>query len=139
MRILVITWLLLVNNGCSDALINSCDEASISTMINRYDLQVYMASCNDCAPIRNIGYRVGIHPARANNYYEEIDSLRHNLSNECWMRLLNNKSSSWKANLILYCIYELDAEQLEGLTEEQWTSTELKSKDLIYWQETLSQ
>lgn len=129
---------LLFHFACSSSYINNgCDEVAIKELINNLDLQVYMASCSDCAPIRNKGYRVGIHPARSNNDYEVIDSLGNKLSADCWMRLLKNNSSSWKTNLLLYNLHDRDAVHLNGMTEEEWHSSELKSTDLNFWQNIL--
>lgn len=55
-----------------------------------------------------------------------------------WMPYLTDDRSDWAANLILYCIYKKDAEQLEYLYTDRRKWLRVKPSDINYWREYLS-
>jgi len=105
------------------------DVGFINNSTIKYD--IVLAACDTCAPIRNIGFRVILQLHK--NQYKAIQ----NINAKEWLRLLNQKSTDFAANIILYSIYDKDATVITAFaTPEKWRRA-LKDDDLKYWQSVL--
>ena len=86
----------------------NCRAQSKWTFISNETLKhsIGLVACDSCVPIRNKGYRVIVHLTAEER--QEIKSI------DCreWMSLLNDTTSDYAANLILYSIYDKDAHLL---------------------------
>lgn len=92
---------------------------------------IVLMSCDTCAPIRNIGYRVIVELNK-----DELSKIKK-INKEDWLKLLNSDTSDFSANLILYSIYNKDAFLLlRNDNKEQWRKY-MKSEDLNYWKSHL--
>ena len=56
---------------------------------------------------------------------------------ESWMKLLENPSSDWAANLVLYEYYMIDSSALKGLDRSGWISSGKKKSDIGFWKDFL--
>ena len=66
---------------------------------------------------------------------KEERSTAKRLSRECWISLLNDKSTDWAANLILYDLYRKDATDFRIFdlkSRDDWV-LQMKKRDVAYW------
>jgi len=92
---------------------------------------IVLMSCDTCAPIRNIGHRVVVELSKKEQ--EIIKKIKPDI----WLQLLNDSTTDFSANLILYAIYSKDAFILyQNNSTELWNKY-LKKKDLEYWNNQL--
>ncbi|MBS1690051.1 MAG: signal recognition particle [Bacteroidetes bacterium] len=95
----------------------------------KYD--AVLLACDTCVPIKNIGFRIILQLYK--NQYKTIK----NINAKEWLRLLNQKSTDFAANIILYSIYDKDATVISAFaTPEKWRRV-LKDDDLKYWESIL--
>ncbi len=88
---------------------------------------IVMMACRTCAPITNLGYRVVV------TLSDEEQNKIKNITPEKWLSLLNDSSSDFSANLMLYSLYDKDAFILsQNNSEESWHKY-LKKEDLGFW------
>lgn len=92
---------------------------------------IVLMSCDTCAPISNIGYRVVVKLKK-----KEQKSIKR-IKPKTWMELLKNSSTDYSANLILYSIYKKDAFILFQNGSEKLWKKYLKKEDLNYWNNIL--
>ena len=70
---------------------------------NKIKYEIVLVACDTCVPIRNIGYRINlVMTARQKAIIEKIND-------ETWLKLLENPSKDFAANIILYSLYKKDA------------------------------
>jgi len=93
---------------------------------------IVLMSCDTCAPISNIGYRVKV------KLNKEEESKVRILTSDSWRKLLNNCNSDWAANLILYSLYDKDAFILSKNNNRNLWVKYLKKEDLDFWNNILN-
>ena len=84
-------------------------------------------SCYTCVPISNICYRVVV------SLREEEENIVKKINREEWIFLLQQNTSDWAANLILYGLYDKDAFILSRNNSKELWKQYLKLDDVKYW------
>ena len=106
----------------------------------KIDYHIGLVACEDCFPIRSIGYSVIV------TLTEKQNEIVHKLDKQTWLNLLNSPDSDFAANLILYSIYDKDAKILSMYNiydkdannlYEFWKTSLMKAEDLDYWTQHL--
>ena len=91
-----------------------------------------MLSCDTCVPITNVGIKVRVELSN------EDDLLLKKISNEEWLKLINNDSSDFVAIVILYQIYNKNAIGLLFIDDiDKWRKY-LKKEEVEYWNDELN-
>lgn len=117
--------------GCKAQVNQDCKSQKIELINNKtLPFVIALVSCDTCVPIRNIGYRVIV------ELNEKDEDTIKKIEKNCWLSLLNNNSTDWAANLMLYSLYNEDALILSRVDEKIWKS-KMKEKDLKKWQAIL--
>lgn len=98
---------------------------------NKLKYSIVIMSCTNCAPIRNIGYRVVV------ELDEKEQKILKGIKIDTWKSLLQNDSTDWAANLILYSIYNKDAVALSMNDSIDLWKKDLKKDDLAFWRKQL--
>lgn len=98
---------------------------------NSVKYSIIIKSCDNCAPIRNLGYRVML--MLSDN---ELKQITH-MDKRCWSEWLSSEKTDWAANLLLYYIYSKDAFLLKNKNIYSWRKY-LKKDDINYWHKKLS-
>lgn len=103
------------------------------TFINNKKIKYYigLVACDTCAPIINIGYRVVVELS------EKEQEIIKKINSKTWLKLLNNDSTDYAANLILYDIYDKDALILSMYDSKELWNKYLKKDDLEHWSNLL--
>jgi hypothetical protein len=115
-----------VNNKSND---NKVDLSFIQNGKIKYSF--VMLSCDTCVPITNVGIKVRVELSN------EDDLLLKKISNEEWLKLINNDSSDFVAIVILYQIYNKNAIGLLFIDDiDKWRKY-LKKEEVEYWNDEL--
>lgn len=123
LSIIVFSSCIAQNNKTS----SSCSKNDIKFINNKsLDYSIVILSCDTCAPIKNIGYRV------ITNLNSSQEKIIKGITQDCWLQLLSDEKTDWAANLILYEIYKKDALLLSRSNELDWRKY-LKKEDLEDW------
>lgn len=92
---------------------------------------IVMRSCDTCFPISNIGFRFTV------LLTEDEERIIRKLEKKQWIKLLENDSSDWAANIILYYLYDKDAALFISRDNRSLWLLGLKNKDIEYWKKHL--
>ena len=94
---------------------------------NKIKYEIVLVACDTCVPIRNIGYRINlVMTARQKAIIEKIND-------ETWLKLLENPSKDFAANIILYSLYKKDAIIFFEYKDVYDWKRARKQKDARYW------
>ena len=86
---------------------------------------------DSCFPIIDIGYRIRV------KLTPKQDSLLRKLKKRQWINMLNNNTTDYAANILLYYIHNRDATVLlYNRSLKDWRDG-MKNEDILYWNETL--
>ena len=93
--------------------------------INNRDLhyKILMVACDSCVPIHDIGYRVRI----------KLSDKEDTIKRETWLSLLQDSTTDYATNALLYSLYERDAIVLLCHRDINDWRLSMKESDLIYW------
>lgn len=95
---------------------------------NKLKYTIVIMSCDTCAPIKNIGYRVLI------DLNEMQSKIIKDIDSETWLQLLYDDKRDYAANLILYYLHDKDAFYIARKnTKKLWDKSVQKNEDLEYW------
>lgn len=94
---------------------------------------IVMMACRTCAPISNLGYRVVLKLSS-----EEQNKVKH-INPETWLKLLNNDSTDFSANIVLYSLYSKDAFMLSRNNSAALWHKYLRRADVAFWDKKLKQ
>ena len=86
-----------------------------------------MVACDSCVPIHDIGYRVCI------KLSNKEDSIIKTIKRETWLSLLQDSTTDYATNALLYSLYERDAIVLLYHRDINDWRLSMKESDLIYW------
>ncbi|WP_300662064.1 hypothetical protein [Fluviicola sp.] len=89
---------------------------------------IVLMSCDTCAPITNIGYRVVV------QLTDEQEKKIRKISAKKWAELLEGDSTDWASNLILHYINQKDAFHLKNYNSEKEWRKAFKQDDVEYWE-----
>lgn len=97
--------------------------------INNRDLhyKILKIACDSCFPIHDIGYRVRI------KLSNKEDSIIKTIKRETWLSLLQDSTTDYATNALLYSLYERDAIVLLCHRDINDWRLSMKESDLIYW------
>ena len=91
----------------------------------RINFSIKKVACDTCFPIFDIGYRVRV------KLTPKQDSRR------AWLSLLNDETTDYAANILLYYIYNRDAiVLLYNRSIREWRAA-MKEDDILYWEQKL--
>ncbi len=94
---------------------------------NKIKYEIVLVACDTCVPIRNIGYRINlVMTARQKAIIEKIND-------ETWLKLLENPSKDFAADIILYSLYKKDAIIFFEYKDVYDWKRARKQKDARYW------
>lgn len=94
---------------------------------NKIKYEIVLVACDTCVPIRNMGYRINlVMTARQKAIIEKIND-------ETWLKLLENPSKDFAANIILYSLYKKDAIIFFEYKDVYDWKRARKQKDARYW------
>lgn len=106
-------------------------KASYKFIVNsKVKYEIGLVSCDTCAPITNVGYRVIV------KLSDKEEKIARKINKATWLNLLNNPKSDWAANLILYDIKNKDAILIAKYTRKEWLKY-MKKKDIQFWKDNL--
>ncbi len=95
------------------------------------DFSIRKVACDSCFPIIDIGYRVKV------KLSAKQESLIAKLKKNEWMHMLNNETTDYAANILLYYIYKRDAIVLLYNRDIRKWRDGMKSDDILYWNHIL--
>lgn len=97
--------------------------------INNRDLhyKILNIACDSCFPIHDIGYRVRI------KLSNKEDSIIKTIKRETWLSLLQDSTTDYATNALLYGLYDRDAIVLLCHRDINDWRLSMKENDLIYW------
>ncbi len=70
------------------------------------------------------------------HFTEAIREFYKKLDHDQWIALLEDKKTDWSVNLLLYSLFQKDAEFIDRETQMQWIKIH-KKDDLKYWKKFL--
>ena len=103
------------------------------SFINNRNLNfsIKRVASDSCFPIIDIGYRIRV------KLTPKQDSLIRKLKKRQWINMLNNNTTDYAANILLYYIHNRDATVLlYNRSLKDWRDG-MKNEDILYWNETL--
>ena len=86
-----------------------------------------MVACDSCVPIHDIGYRVRI------KLSDKEDSIIKTIKRETWLSLLQDSTTDYATNALLYGLYDRDAIVLLCHRDINDWRLSMKESDLIFW------
>ena len=97
--------------------------------INNQDLhyKILKIACDSCFPIHDIGYRVRI------NLSNKEDSIIKTIKRETWLSLLQDSTTDYATNALLYGLYDREAIVLLCHRDINDWRLSMKESDLIFW------
>ena len=91
------------------------------------NFSIKKVACETCFPIFDIGYRVRV------KLTPKQDSIIVRMKRKEWLSLLNDETTDYAANILLYYIYNRDAiVLLYNRSIRDWRDG-MKEDDIIYW------
>ena len=130
-NIIIFIMLLSIFQNCAAQNYKRSPTDSILTFIrnNKIKYTFVLMSCDSCAPIKNIGYRVIVHLTQSQK--ENIKKI----NTKTWNLMLQKQHSDWATNLILYSLYDKDAFILsKNKNKNEWRKYS-KQSDIDYWRD----
>lgn len=103
------------------------------SFINNRNLNfsIKRVASDSCFPIIDIGNRIRV------KLTPKQDSLIRKLKKRQWINMLNNNTTDYAANILLYYIHNRDATVLlYNRSLKDWRDG-MKNEDILYWNETL--
>lgn len=103
------------------------------SFINNRNLNfsIKRVASDSCFPIIDIGYRIRV------KLTPKQDSLIRKLKKRQWINMLNNNTTDYAANILLYYIHNRDATVLlYNRSLKDWRDG-MKNEDILYWNEAL--
>ena len=95
------------------------------------NFSIKRVASDSCFPIIDIGYRIRV------KLTPKQDSLIRKLKKRQWINMLNNNTTDYAANILLYYIHNRDATVLlYNRSLKDWRDG-MKNEDILYWNETL--
>ena len=124
----ILIILFIATNVTLRARINNQGTNTLSFITNnKIKYEIVLVACDTCVPIRNIGYRINlVMTARQKAIIEKIND-------ETWLKLLENPSKDFAANIILYSLYKKDAIIFFEYKDVYDWKRARKQKDARYW------
>ena len=95
------------------------------------DFSIKKVACDSCFPIIDIGYRVKV------KLSAKQESLIAKLKKKEWIHMLNDETTDYAANILLYYIYKRDAIVLLYNRDIRKWRDGMKSDDILYWNHIL--
>lgn len=97
----------------------------------RINFSINKVACDTCFPIFDIGYRVRV------KLTPKQDSIIVRMKRREWLSLLNDETTDYAANILLYYIYNRDAiVLLYNRSIREWRAA-MKEDDILYWEQKL--
>lgn len=97
----------------------------------RINFSIKKVACDRCFPIFDIGYRVSV------KLTPKQDSIIVRMKRREWLSLLNDETTDYAANILLYYIYNRDAiVLLYNRSIKDWRDG-MKEDDILYWEKRL--
>lgn len=97
----------------------------------RINFSIKKVACDRCFPIFDIGYRVRV------KLTPKQDSIIVRMKRKEWLSLLNDETTDYAANILLYYIYNRDAiVLLYNRSIREWRAA-MKEDDISYWEQKL--
>ena len=97
----------------------------------RINFSIKKVACDRCFPIFDIGYRVRV------KLTPKQESLIVRMKRGEWLSLLNDETTDYAANILLYYIYKRDAiVLLYNRSIKDWRDG-MKEDDILYWEKRL--
>ena len=97
----------------------------------RINFSIKKVACDRCFPIFDIGYRVRV------KLTPKQDSIIVRMKRREWLSLLNDETTDYAANILLYYIYNRDAiVLLYNRSIREWRAA-MKEDDISYWEQKL--
>ena len=95
------------------------------------NFSIKRVASDSCFPIIDIGYRIRV------KLTPKQDSLIRKLEKRQWINMLNNNTTDYAVNILLYYIHNRDATVLlYNRSLKDWRDG-MKNEDILYWNETL--
>ena len=97
----------------------------------RINFSIKKVACDTCFPIFDVGYRVSVKLTPK----QKILVVR--MKRGEWLSLLNDETTDYAANILLYYIYNRDAiVLLYNRSIREWRAA-MKEDDILYWEQKL--
>jgi hypothetical protein len=97
----------------------------------RINFSIKKVACDTCFPIFDVGYRVSVKLTPK----QKILIVR--MKRGEWLSLLNDETTDYAANILLYYIYNRDAiVLLHNRSIRDWRDG-MKEDDILYWEKRL--
>lgn len=133
---ILIILTLLMSSCCAQQASRKKEIASITNELSfignrRIRFSIKKVACDSCFPIIDIGYRVRI------KLSPKQDSLITKIKKKEWILLLNDSTTDYAANILLYYLHNRDAiVLLYNRNIVAWRNG-MKDDDILYWKKTL--
>ena len=97
----------------------------------RINFSIKKVACDTCFPIFDVGYRVSV------KLTPKQERLIVRMKRGEWLSLLNDETTDYAANILLYYIYNRDAiVLLYNRSIREWRAA-MKEDDILYWEQKL--
>ena len=132
----ILVFLIMTISSCCAQKTHSKREKIITNELSfinnkRINFSIKKVACDTCFPIFDIGYRVRV------KLTPKQDSIIVRMKRREWLSLLNDETTDYAANILLYYIYNRDAiVLLHNRSIRDWRAA-MKEDDILYWEQKL--
>ncbi|OFQ27130.1 hypothetical protein HMPREF2955_04725 [Prevotella sp. HMSC073D09] len=132
----ILVFLIMTISSCCAQKTHSKREKIITNELSfinnkRINFSIKKVACDTCFPIFDVGYRVSVKLTPK----QKILIVR--MKRGEWLSLLNDETTDYAANILLYYIYNRDAiVLLHNRSIRDWRDG-MKEDDILYWEKRL--
>ena len=135
-NLVILGFLIMATSSCCAQKTHSKREKIITNELSfinnkRVNFSIKKVACDTCFPIFDVGYRVSV------KLTPKQDSIIVRMKRREWLSLLNDETTDYAANILLYYIYNRDAiVLLYNRSIREWRAA-MKEDDILYWEKRL--
>lgn len=132
----ILVFLIMTVSSCCAQKTHSKREKIITNELSfinnkRINFSIKKVACDTCFPIFDVGYRVNV------KLTPKQKNLIIRMKRGEWLSLLNDETTDYAANILLYYIYNRDAiVLLYNRSIRDWRDG-MKEDDILYWEKRL--